>query len=168
MTVTTFTPATTPARPTSIQGTLALEILPRTDPPPAQRSTPSGVGADVVDIETARRRQVESWAARFAQAAVEIVGGDRPVAQLVRWTSERVFAELERRSQLVSRAGGALPGTRRIQPVRPRVHTVHTCFLGPDVIESAVHLRYGPRSRAIALRLERTSDRWVCTALEWA
>ncbi|CAN5149983.1 MAG: Rv3235 family protein [Nocardioides sp.] len=165
MTATAFAPTST--RPQTVQGTLALDILPRTDPP-RPHGTRVGSGADIVDIATARRRQVESWAARFAQAAVEIVGGDRPVSQLVRWTSEQVFSELERRAQLIARAGGALPGTRRLQPVRPRVHSVRTCFLGTEVVESAVHLHYGPRSRAIALRLERRTDRWICTALEWA
>lgn len=163
MTVTTIGFQT---RQRTVQGTLALDILPHSEPP--QPTPDTGAGADVVDIASVRRTQVEAWAARFAQAAVEIVGGDRPASQVVRWTTETVFNELDRRAQLIGRASAALAGTRRMQPVRPRVHSVRTCFLGPDVVESAVHLHYGQRSRAMALRLERREDRWVCTALQWA
>ena len=56
-----------------------------------------------------------------AREAVEIVGGDRPPSQLVRHTSRDVYADLERRAQLVARAGAHVPGAARVQPVRPRV-----------------------------------------------
>ncbi|WP_371301080.1 Rv3235 family protein [Nocardioides sp.] len=43
----------------------------------------------MVPIESGRRRRVEQWAHRYAQAVVEIVAGDRPASQLVRWTAPR-------------------------------------------------------------------------------
>jgi hypothetical protein len=55
-----------------------------------------------------------------------------------------------------------------VQPVRPQVVTVHTSFLGPGAAEASARIRYGPRSRAVAMRFERRQGRWVCRALEFA
>ena len=68
----------------SIQGTLALDLSRQPGP---TLTLPCAPTAGVVDIEEPLRRRVEQWAQRYAQAAVEIVGGDRPASQLVRWTS---------------------------------------------------------------------------------
>jgi hypothetical protein len=152
---------------TSVQGTLALDLQPRFDPPEA--GSPGGTSADVTPIEAPLRRGLQQWAGRYVQAAVEIVGGDRPVSQLLRWSSRDVFADLERRAQLVARAGRHQPGQGRVQPVRPRVVGVHTCFLTRGRVEVSAHVRYGERSRAVAARFVRTTDeRWCCTALEFA
>ena len=125
--------------------------------------------ADVIAIETPLRRGLEQWAGRYVQAAVEIVGGDRPVSQLLRWSSREVYEDLDRRAQLVARAGGHQPGHGRVQPVRPRVVGVHTCFLTRSRVEVSAHVRYGDRSRAVAARFEPHQDqRWCCTALEFA
>jgi hypothetical protein len=99
---------------------------------------------------------------------VEIVGGDRPATQLLRWTTRAVYADLHRRAVLVARAGGHTPGVQRVQPVRPHVESVHASFVSPEVAEATARVRYGARSRALALRFERTADRWVCSAMEFA
>ncbi|RHW27714.1 hypothetical protein D0Z08_08630 [Nocardioides immobilis] len=148
------------------QGMLALALLPRSEPP-----IPEGeahTGATVVAIDRRQRAVVEEWTRRFAQAAVEIVGGDRPVSQLLRWTLPDVYDDLRRRALLVARAGGHQPGLARVQPVRPRVLSVHTCFVRPDAVEAAVHVRYGARSRALAARFERIEQRWICAALDFS
>ena len=130
--------------------------------------------ADVLPIDGPLRRSFEDWARRYAQAAVEIVGGDRPVTQLLRWSSREVYENLQRRAELVARAGRHQPGQGRFQPVRPRVLGVHPCFVTRDVVEAGVHVRYGERSRAVAARFELKrgrhdpAPRWVCTALEFA
>ncbi len=153
----------------STQGTLALDLVPRQAPPAPGPSSRSVAGvASVVPIDARRQRSAQAWAHRFAQAAVEIVGGDRPVSQLLRWTTATVHADLERRALLVARAGGHVPGQQRVQPVRPRVLSVHTCFVSDDVVEAAVHVRYGHRSRAVAARFEARGERWLCTALDFA
>ncbi len=143
------------------QGALALDLQPRTEVPAAP------------DLGSSRtRRDLDQWAARYAQAAVEIVGGDRPVSQLARWTNREVYLDLERRALLVARAGSHQPGAGRVQPVRPKVHSVHVCLVGTDVAEAGIHVRYGERSRALAARFEQRSShqgaRWLCTALEFA
>lgn len=168
----------------SVQGTLALDLQPRQDPPDLRRH--AGLrAADVIDLNSRARGQAERWVHRYVQAAVEIVGGDRPVSQLLRWSSRDVFEDLDRRARLVAHAGRHQPGQGRVQPVRPRVQGVRTCFLSHDVVEVSVHVRYGERSRALAARFERLSARstgrwlglepehpgerrWCCTALEFA
>jgi len=153
----------------SVQGTLALDLEPRQDPPWPAPARGFGPVADVLPIDGLLRRGFEEWARRYAQAAVEIVGGDRPVTQLLRWSSRDVYDDLQRRAQLVARAGRHQPGHGRFQPVRPRVLGVHPCFINRDVVEVSTHVRYGERSRALAARFERTRDnRWRCTALEFA
>ena len=163
-------PFPTPVPVASVQGTLALELQPRHEPPSPRLVTThtTPVEAGVVPIDRGVRRGLEEWSRRYAQAAVEIVGGDRPVSQLLRWSSRRVYEDLQRRAVLVARAGGHLPGQGRVQPVRPHVRGVHTCFVSRDVAEVSVHVRYGCRSRALAARFERRSDRWLCTALDFA
>lgn len=151
----------------SVQGTLALDLQPRFDPP-QPTSGGSHAAADVIAIEQPLRRGLEQWARRYTQAAVEIVGGDRPVSQLLRWSSREVYENLDRRAQLVARAGRHHPGQGRVQPVRPKVLGVHACFLSREVVEVSAHVRYGERSRALAARFESTGQRWCCTALEWA
>ena len=152
----------------SVQGTLALDLQPRQAPPalPAPSGRPDT--ADVVAVDPGLRRRLEQWTHRYAQAAVEIVGGDRPASQLLRWTAGEVYADLHRRALLVARAGGHQPGQARVQPVRPRVVSVHTCFVSQTAMEAGISVRYGERCRALAARFEQRNDRWICTALEFA
>jgi hypothetical protein len=107
--------------------------------------------------------EVQVWAARFAQAVVEVLGGDRPLAQLVRWTSQRVYLELDRRLTILARTSSA---GRRRHTARPQVRSVHVFRPTPESAEVSVHVRQGSRSRAIAARLELTRGRWQCTALQ--
>lgn len=133
--------------PDEHQGVLAWEE-PESSPPAAIRALPSDPGA---------------WASRFAQATVEVIGGHRPVAQLVGWTAPSVFRDLERRTRATARS---VPRGTAHAALRPRVSSVHVCRLGPDVAEVSVRVRHGRRSRAVAMRLEATQGRWRCTAIE--
>ena len=161
----TVTPLRTPIA--SVQGTLALD-LGRQDPPDLGEPSPGRAVGDVVETAPEQRGRLEQWVHRFVQASVEIVGGDRPASQLLRWTSGPVYADLHRRAVLVARAGGHQPGVPRVPAVRPHLVSVHTSFVSAGVVEASARVRYGPRSRALALRFERRRDRWVCTALEFA
>ena len=165
-----FTVAAVPLA--TVQGTLALDLQPRQDPPeplrPSLRLAGVTVGADVIAIEEPLRRDLERWAGRYVQAVVEIVGGDRPVSQLLRWSTREVFENLDRRARLVAHAGHHQPGTGRVQPVRPRVLGVHASFVSGRAAEVSAHVRYGERSRALALRFELHVPGWRCTALDFA
>lgn len=154
---------------TSIQGTLALDLTPRHDPPDvSSASGPAGPGAEVIDIDRAARLEFERFSGRIVQAMVEIVGGDRPVSQLLRWTTPTVYQDLGRRAQLVARAVGRRPGQGGVQGTRPQVVGLRCCFVSDRIVEVSAHVRYGRRSRAVAARFDHHRDRWVCSALEFA
>jgi hypothetical protein len=141
----------------SVQGTLALDLGRRSVPPaaPELRLVP---GQSAVD-----NRELQAWTARFAQATVEVLGGDRPLAQLVRWTNARVYQDLERRVRIL---GQTVPTPPRLRTVRPSVRSVHVFRPTPHSAEVSVHVRHGQRSRAIAARLEERDGRWRCVELE--
>ncbi|GAB2754156.1 hypothetical protein GCM10027020_02780 [Nocardioides salsibiostraticola] len=141
----------------STQGTLALDLQPRLDPP----------SAPVVHLRS-ESGDLDAWTRRFAQAVVEIVGGDRPASQLLRWTDRDVYLDLRRRAVLVARAGAHTPAAARVQSPCPRVESVHSTHISEEIIETCIRIRYGQRSRAIAARFEHRNHGLVCTALEFA
>jgi hypothetical protein len=143
----------------AVQGTLALDLR---GAPPGPPETPELDATHRARLADVADQEVRAWAARFAQAVVEAVSGQRPVSQLVRWTAPGVYRDLERRTQVLLRTAPA--GTRSI---RPQVRSVHLCRPTPSSAEVSVHVRHGARSRALALRLERRGERWLCTVLEF-
>ena len=168
------------APPEAVQGTRALDLDCR--PVPGDRPVPlppaplvavdarpagaggagggNGGGGALEDDSTA---EVRVWAHRFAQAVVEVTGGDRPLTQLLRWVSGSVYADLSRRVAVMARTRNA-PVRRRT--IRAQVRSVHVCQPSPRCAEVSVHVRYGQRSRALAARLERRRGVWKCTVLE--
>lgn len=103
------------------------------------------------------------WAARLAQAVLEVCTAGRPIGQLVRWTEPAIYRELERR--YAPRAQREL--RRRRVFVAEHVRSVHVCEPADGVAEASVVIVGGERPRALALRLEGWRGRWVCTALDW-
>jgi Family of unknown function (DUF6459) len=152
----------------SVQGTLALDLGPRLDVPEPDLAGRAVVGVDVVPVDLVRRRRFEQHAARIGAALVEIVGGDRPVSQVLRWTTPEVYQDLARRARLVADAAGRRPGAGGIQSVRPQLVAAHTSFVSETCAEVSLHVRYGRRSRAVAARFELVRDRWQVSALEFA
>ena len=142
-----------------VDGSLALQV------PRAEPGTPGLPETPELRLVSGTRTadEVQVWAARFAQAVVEVLGGDRPLPQLVRWTSQRVYAELDRRLKLLGRNSDS---GRRRRTVRAQVRSVHVFRPTPECAEVSVHVRYGERSRAIAARLELDRGRWQCTVLQ--
>ncbi|MDX6358458.1 MAG: hypothetical protein QOH37_1512 [Nocardioidaceae bacterium] len=154
----------------SVQGTLALDLGPRVEvPEPHLRGRPGDSAVlDVVPVDLVQRRRFEQHAARIGAALVEIVGGDRPVSQVLRWTTPEVYQDLGRRAHLVARSVGRRPGTGGLQPVRPQLVAAHTSFISQSCAEVSLHVRYGERSRAVAARFELIRGRWQVSALEFA
>jgi hypothetical protein len=154
----------------TVQGTLALDLGPRVDvPEPGVLGRPAASALlDVVHVDLVQRRRFEQHAARIGAAVVEIVGGDRPVSQLLRWTTPDVYQDLARRAHLVARAVGRRAGSGGIQSVRPQLVAAHTSFVSERCAEVSLHVRYGDRSRAVAARFELIRDRWQVSALEFA
>ena len=133
-------PSPAPVPLASVQGTLALDYETRV----RSTRTPD------LRVLPGARAELEAFAHRFASAVVEVVGGDRGPSQLLRWTSESVYAELQRRCALLART---TPGDRRVRRLRSQIRSVH--------------VRHGERSRAIAARIELIEGRWCCTVLEF-
>jgi hypothetical protein len=103
----------------------------------------------------------------------ETLAGSRPPRQIVPWTTQQAREHIQRL------------GPRMASVQRPRVRRVVTYRPASDVMEMAVVVGFGPRVRAMAVRLERSAacphadrggpsgrgepaDRWVCTAVEAA
>jgi hypothetical protein len=108
------------------------------------------------------------WPSKFAQVLAETLAGSRPPAQLTPWTTERVRSHIRRLGPLL---------TARQRPV---VQRIVTSLPASDVMEMSVVVGFGPRVRALAIRLERAQPRpatpghadrpprWLCTAVEAA
>lgn len=107
-----------------------------------------------------------AWSRQFAQVIAEILAGARPPRQLAPWTTERVRDRIGLLTQTLT--PGQKPRIRRIVTSRPTAR----------VVEMTVVLSFGPRSRALALRLEHLPGRrpapglparparWLCTEIE--
>ena len=153
----------------TVQGTLALDFpLPSGLPavPQAPALTVVVGGADLpmpAPGSTPPALAPRDWAGRFVQAVVEVVAGDRPLQQLVRWTNERVYADLSRRVRVL---GLTTSAAARHRTERSHVRSVHIYQPRPDAAEVAAHIRHGARSRAVAARLEARRGRWTCTDLK--
>lgn len=150
----------------SVQGSLALDLTPRTTPPrPRLRGTRA---FDLVAVEVATREHVDAFVGRYFQAVVEISAGDRPLSQVLRHTVPEVYDDLAGRARTVAAAAGLVPGRPRgANPARPVVVGVRTAMVRGDAVEASAHVRYGRRSRAVAARFEVVRDRWQCVALAW-
>lgn len=90
---------------------------------------------------------------QFAAFLVEGLSGTRPVRQLLPWMSKRGSVHLHRLMPLF--AGGHQPRVLRVLTTRP----------APDVVEMTMVVVTGPRTRALAVRLEY-KGRWLCTDIE--
>lgn len=138
----------------STQGTLALDL----DPLPGLPQTPE------LRVVTGGKGDLDAFAARFAQAVVEVIGGDRGLHQLMRWTTDAVYSDLLRRTSALQRT---TPGDQRTRQLRAQVRSVHLFCPSSSTAELSVHVRHGQRSRAIAARIETIEGRWRCTALQF-
>jgi hypothetical protein len=141
------------------QQVLALEFLLPSGLPAIPRVPTTGL------TSRDQRGDVSPWAARLAQAVLEVEAAERPVTQLGHWVLPAIYRRLDRRQQLRA---------RQLDPRAPRsrcpehVRSVHVCQPTPDIAEVSVVTAGGDRCRALALRLERRKGRWMCTALDWA
>ncbi len=107
-----------------------------------------------------------AWPRQFAQVMVEILAGVRPQRQIAPLTTDRVRAQI--------RHLGPMLATDR----RPRVQRVVTSWPTAGVVEMTVVVSFGPRTRALAMRLEYVAGReaapglparparWLCTEFE--
>jgi hypothetical protein len=153
--VVTIRPPDVPVVPVaSTQGTLALEY----DDQPEPQCRPD------LQVVSALRAELDTFAKRFCAAVVEVVGGDRGPQQLLRWTTADVYADLVRRCEALA---GTTGSDQRLRRLRAQVRSVHLFCPSVRSAELSVHVRHGERSRAIAARLEHVEGRWTCVALQF-
>lgn len=150
-------PAGSAAQP-AVQGTLALDLAGLLPPV----ATLTAVPAPAEDDEE-RDSPLRARAARFALAVAEVVVGDRPSSQLLRWVTPAVFDEV---SGLAEAAAHRTDADTRSRTERPRLLSVRVYRPSSGAAEVCGHVRHGGRGRALALRLEVRRERWVCTALQ--
>jgi hypothetical protein len=98
----------------------------------------------------------------IALAAVEVLAGRRPAAQLARWLTPGVYDALRMRAALTAQAIGADRARGRHATAR----RARVCAVTPGVVEAAVVADDGNRVRAVAVRLEAWRGQWRVTALE--
>src|SRR5688500_5319465 len=143
-----------------VQGTLALAFLlpngvpavPESPlelvPPPDLHLVPD---ADAVLDEAefgpqptprAALPEPRTWAGRFVQAVIEVLAGDRPASQLVRWTTTEVYDDVACRI-----TSGARPGSPT--PARAVVRSVHVAEPADGVAEVSALVRHGIRCTAV-------------------
>jgi Family of unknown function (DUF6459) len=128
-----------------VQGSPMLRLVPAREPGEPSLSEP------------------QQFAGRLVQALVEVVAGARPASQLVRWTSERVYAQINQRVRQLAQAGA--PGTRGI--IAGQLRSLHITAPLEGVAEVCAVVQRGPRAAAVAVRLEAVEGRWKCTAVQF-
>jgi hypothetical protein len=148
--------------PPSVEGTLALADpapagTPALAPEPRLRLVPApAVGSHH------GRPDPKAWAGRLAQAVTEVLAGDRPPAQLLRWTTERIYDDLACRAASTARELTVV----RTGRTRPKVTRVMACEVREGVVEASAVINVGARSKGMALRLEACGEHWLCTVLQ--
>lgn len=131
---------------------------------PASQSRPGSQASQHAHGTASPPARTDPWPSQFAQVLAETLSGSRPAHQLTPWTTEQARRRI--------RQLGPLLATDQ----RPRVRRVLTSAPANDVLELTAVVGFGPRVRALALRLERaeshsdgrTGSRWCCTAIESA
>lgn len=101
---------------------------------------------------------------RVVRAAVEVLRGERPAAQLARWVTPQVYDQLLERGRLMREA-------QQSRPPRPKAHAatvrrVRMVRLGASSAEATVILHDEGRVRAAAVRLEARRGIWRVAVLE--
>ena len=104
----------------------------------------AGARTAATGADAAQARADSDWARRFALLLCEALAGARPIRQIQPWTTERARPKLERLMPLFG--GGQRPRVLRVITTRPT----------RDVIEMTVVVGLERRTRALAVRLERT------------
>jgi Family of unknown function (DUF6459) len=126
-------------------------------------ASPAGARSEPPD-DAPRPDPAAGWPSQFAQVLAETLAGSRPAQQLTPWTTEQARRRI--------RQLGPMLATDQ----RPRVRRVITSAPADGVLELTAVVGFGPRVRALALRLEHEQarpyrqggSRWCCTAIESA
>ena len=115
---------------------------------PSEHWLPAGSTDEDTGPDDATRATIandaQAWQRQFAVLLTEALAGVRPARQLLPWLSDRGSVHLHRLLPLF--ADGQRPHLTRVLTTRP----------AKDVIEMTLVITAGQRTRALAVRLERT------------
>lgn len=152
-----------------------VKLLPR--PVAVDSESPAGPAA----VEEAHWRsdpaddsRVDAIARSVTQAALEVLGGTRPLQQMARWLDPDSYERLQLRANLVRsrnaapagrKGGGPLPAPVRLHR-QVVIRCCRICPVSEGVYEASVVAAEQNRVRAAALRIELRRGLWKITALE--
>ncbi len=137
-------------------------------PGPAAQAGDGAPGPDRLSLRRRGPTTASGWPSQFAQVLAETLAGSRPQGQIAAWTTDQARKHIRQLGPMLS--AGAQPRVRRIVTSRPAL----------GVVEMTVVVGCGPRTRALAIRLERAGPHrpgpgpdartatWICTAIEAA
>lgn len=106
------------------------------------------------------------WVARMARAVAEVGAGERPAGQLTRWVERNQLRLLAARGAAVARhpsSRGTAATAHRARGLQ-QVRSIRLCPIIPGVVETSAVLVGAERARAVAMRFEFISERWLLTA----
>ena len=148
------------------------------EPPRAREPQPGmpspGAPEPADDRDRHGKEAAAAWPSQFAQVLAETLAGSRPQVQITPWTTYQARRLIRQLGPML--AAGPAPRVRRVLASQP----------AEGVVEMTVVVGCGPRTRALAVRLEqdrpcrarrgREAGRgrdagqagWVCTAIEAA
>ncbi|MFE7631197.1 Rv3235 family protein [Kocuria sp. NPDC057446] len=112
--------------------------------------------------------RVTALARSIGQAAVEVLGGSRPAAQLIRWTTPEIVERFQQRAEMLRLLQEQFEGKAALQELHrnPHVRRCRVCRVDVGVYEVALVIVEPRRSRAVAMRVERLGRGWGVTQLE--
>ena len=129
--------------------------------PCASGASPCASGAS-----PAAAGETTAWPRQFGRVIVEVLAGERAPRQLTAWATDHARAQVE----------ALVRDLASVQ--RPRIQRIITSWPTAQVVEMTMVVRFGPRSRALALRFEQAPARkaapglparparWLCTEIE--
>ncbi len=112
-----------------------------------------------LEIDEASLRKLpdpKTWTEQLAIGIAEVLVGDRPAFQLIRYLAFDVYCSVERQ---------AIKHQSDAKRVRPLLRCVQVSQLNETVVNASAVIQKGLRGRAMAMRLVAESDRWRCTEL---
>lgn len=116
--------------------------------------------------------RVKAICQSVALAALEVLGGVRPLQQMARWLDTENYERLQLRTNLVRGLRDSPAGTQRpasdprLLHRAVRIRSCHLCPVAEGVYEATVVAFEHNRARAVALRIQLRRGLWRITALE--
>ncbi|MDP4015000.1 MAG: Rv3235 family protein [Candidatus Nanopelagicales bacterium] len=101
-------------------------------------------------------RSLENWIGRLSGIVAEVAAGDRPAAQLFRCVEPGALERLRLRTTY-SRSGNS--PINKVLSVRV-VRVSDTVYEGCSIVQGSRHCQ------AVAVRVRRSGNRWMATAVE--